>query len=246
MMDGIIDFHCHLKDHSEKHLLEEPRISVRVVHPAFEDFNHLEKYHETIAKILEKYAGKLKAFIGIDFNKEPEKILDDIAFVGAAGIKIHPLLQGIKIQDKEFMKPFMSVIKKSKLPLYVHTDHPGVPIYYKYRTLLKSRFGRLAKNFPDVNPIIMGHAGNNDSYLDAKDVIVRRDNVLVETSLSPVPSEIEKIVKRVNNGENRILFGSNEPYSSFQVEVKKIEILSITDEQKRKILSENARRLLKL
>ncbi|MHA1714943.1 MAG: amidohydrolase family protein [Promethearchaeota archaeon] len=249
MSQGIIDFHCHLKnggvDYLES-LKKKYNVECFILHPAFKDFNELSKYHDTVSRILEQEPDEFKAFIGIDFSKDPDVIIEDFHMVGASGIKIHPLIQGISIHDKNFMAPFMSVLKSLKAPVYVHTDHPGVPDYRKYRTLLKSRFGRFAKHFPDHDVLIMGHAGNSDSYLDAKEVLKFRINVYVETSLAPVPSEFEKMVKMVPDGENRLLFGSNEPYSAFQVEFKKIEVLSLSNVQKRKILYENARRLLRL
>ncbi|MBD3188103.1 amidohydrolase family protein [Candidatus Bathyarchaeota archaeon] len=243
--NDIIDFHCHALKRSVDHLVDRENVVTSVIHPAFDDFDDLESYHDFAREVIQDHGGRILAFIGIDFSKDPINIREDFEHVNASGIKIHPILQDIPVNKKEFMKPFMDVIEGLDVPVYVHTDHPGVPIYNKYRPLLKSRFGRFAKHFPSCK-LVMGHAGNNDSYLLAKEVLELRNNTLVETSLLPVPSELEKISTRVENGNNRILFGSNEPYSSFQVELKKIEILSLSKNEKRAILHDNARRLLKL
>ena len=247
---NIIDFHCHLDingsiDHLNA-IQDKFGVDISVIHPGFDDFRNLSTYHENIKNILREGTDTFKAFIGIDFKNKPEAIADIFHEIGASGVKIHPILQGIEIHNKEFMAPFMAVLKQLDAPVYVHTDHPGVPNYRKYRTLLKSRFGRFAKKFPDQGKLIMGHAGNNDSYLDAKHVFKLRGNTYVETSLAPVPSEFEKMINRVEGGENRILFGSNVQYCSFEVELKKIHVLNITEKQKQKILFENAKRLLKL
>ncbi len=245
-MSKIIDFHCHLDKGSPGRVLDlQARYPVEtsVIHPAFEDFKDLAGYHDRVAKMVQANAGKIEAFIGIDFKKDPEEIITTIDHVGAKGVKIHPILQDIEINDKDFMAPFMEVINKHHVPVYVHTDKPGVPDFLKYKTTLKNDFGRISKNFPGVT-FIMGHAGNNDSYLDAKLLFSLRPNTLVETSLAPVPSEFEKMIKQAEGGENRILFGSNEPYSSFAVELKKIEVLNITPGQRENILHDNARRVL--
>ncbi|MHA1683445.1 MAG: amidohydrolase family protein [Promethearchaeota archaeon] len=240
----IIDFHAHAKDGSVEHLVNRDAVETSVIHPAFEDFKELEAYHARASRALREYPDRLAVFIGIDFTKEPDHVSEIFDEVGASGIKIHPLLQDFPINNKEFMEPFMGVISRLKTNLYVHTDHPGTPIYNKYRPLLKSKFGRFAKYFPEQEVIIMGHAGNNDSYLLAKEVMKMRKNVVVETSLAPVPSEFEKMIERIEHGEKRIIFGSNEPYSSIDVELKKIDILDITENQKRMILHDNGRRLL--
>ncbi|MFX0099550.1 MAG: amidohydrolase family protein [Candidatus Hodarchaeota archaeon] len=250
MKSQIIDFHCHLKDGKFEHLLKVQAshgVQMSIIHPAFKEFDALDAYHEDASRACGKHPDKLGCFIGINFSKDPESIASDFnALEGALGVKIHPLLQEIQINDKEFMAPYMAVIKKLDVPVYVHTDHPGVPDYQKYRNLLKSKFGRFAKNFPEHDRIIAGHAGNNDNYLVMKEVLKLRKNVYVETSLAPVPTEFEKMVKRIEGGEDKVLFGSNMPYCSIDVELKKIEILNISSEQKNKILQINARRVLKL
>lgn len=70
------------------------------------------------------------------------------------------------------------------------------------------------------------------------------ENVCLETSIIAMLSFIENAVEEI--GAQRIVWGTDFPYGSPPVELKKIEELRISEEQRAMILGKNAMRLLHL
>jgi len=60
-------------------------------------------------------------------------------------------------------------------------------------------------------------------------------------------SPVQVIKKLVEFGyENKLIFGSDEPYTDYKTEINNIGNADISDSAKRKILSENVSKLLKI
>ena len=213
--------------------------------PAENDFTDTESYLQDLEDIgseLKKggWMGKIYRFVPLDFSRDPENLSSVIQRTRAAGVKIHPL-QNFPI-TRDFLEPYMKVLEEHDAILYVHTDWVPSTEWKKTKNLMKETFGNIAGWFTGI-PIILGHAGNNDSYVNIWKWVKKYPHVYVETSLSPAPQEIEKIKR--HGGVDRILFGSNHPYSSTAVELQKILKMNyFNEEEKAQVLRENAVALL--
>jgi len=251
----VHDFHRHVERVSVKDMasyriasacilpswktLEAPSFS----RPGFNDFTNPSRYSEHLKQLgtdFNGWRGKLYTFLPVDFTRGAEALEEAIRLHHPAGIKLHPL-QRFPL-DKAILDPYFKVIADNGLLVHVHTDWPSSTEYGKFKPVLGKTFGRLASWYLGTT-FIMGHAGNNDSYLNIWKVVKRCPNCVVETSMAPTPSELDRVIARL--GAGRIVFGSNFPYCNTGVEIMRIAMLRrASAEQKRQILSGNAAALL--
>jgi hypothetical protein len=105
--------------------------------------------------------------------------------------------------------------------------------------------GEAAPRFPGAN-FVAGHSGNSEPYRSqAIEAAQRCPNFYLETcSTFRTPGVIEELVEK--GGAERVLFGSDIPLMDPRSQVGKIITADISDQDKRLVLGENARRLLKL
>jgi predicted TIM-barrel fold metal-dependent hydrolase len=92
--------------------------------------------------------------------------------------------------------------------------------------------------------LIMGHVGgffNADAALRAAE---QHENIVLETSGFPYPRVIQEAVDSI--GADRVIYGSDMPPANPNVELRKIDVLDLTDEQRNKILYRNIAEMLKL
>jgi predicted TIM-barrel fold metal-dependent hydrolase len=85
--------------------------------------------------------------------------------------------------------------------------------------------------------MVMGHMGFTDFWYDAVPAALQSDNIYLETSLIDIMN-IKTAIDKV--GSQRILFGSDYPESDLSLEVEKMAMLEIPDEQRRRIMGANA------
>jgi len=98
----------------------------------------------------------------------------------------------------------------------------------------------LARDFPRMN-IVIGHFGNlSGNVINA---MQQYRNLYLETSImGSTPYTIQLVADRV--GADRILFGSDVPYSDQLVEILKVTRSNLKTVDKERILYHNAARLL--
>jgi uncharacterized protein len=174
-----------------------------------------------------------------------EKALDEIKLgvdLGLRGVKLYSPGHGHFPIDSKLLDPIMGIISKNNLVLMIHTDvdskvsHPLLGV-------------RLAERFPEI-PIILTHMGmNSDSTHFIPDYVKNSKNVYLNTANTPnLPQFVYKTPMDII--PDRMLFGSDGPDSSPEVELKKVEVAEekygLTKIEKRKVLGQNAMRLFNL
>ncbi len=252
---SLIDSHRHLPftEPSEEAIsellafFEKYQIFKACIYPSIQadDFSDLSKYYKRLDQTLTKggkhLAGKILKFGAIDFTKTPHQVEQVIEKHQLKGLKLHPL-QNFEI-DKEVLMPYLEILENHQLPLYIHSDWVPTTEYKKRKVILEKTIGKVASFVPEI-PVIMGHAGNSDSYRDIHKVLKKHSNVILETSMAPTSAELEKAIWK--HGARRVIFGSNEPYCAFDKELKMIEVLNISLPEKKLILGKNAMNLFHL
>jgi len=207
------------------------------------DFSHVENYLFQLKQFTQQtqgWHGKIYPFIPLNFMESMEIFASRIEKIRPTGIKLHPL-QNFPI-DKEFLSPYMELIKQHNLLVYIHTDWtPSTEFNKNIPTIFKT-FGKIAGFFPDIT-FIMGHAGNSDSFAFTTAILHKYKNCFAESSISPSTWQLERVVREVSS--SKLLLGTNSPFSNPDVEIYKILTLhKVTDEQKTQILFSNAKELL--
>ena len=146
---------------------------------------------------------------------------------GLIGLKLNSHLQGFVLCDP-LVHPLLEVCQDRRVPVYAHT---GTPI-----TAEPFQLAELARTFPGV-PMVLGHMGFTDYWYDVVPAALQSDNVYLDTSLIDIMN-IADALERV--GPERILFGSDFPESDLMLEIDKMTMIDMGDEQRRQIMADNA------
>jgi hypothetical protein len=142
-------------------------------------------------------------------------------------VKLHPRSENFSPAEADDL---VAEIEKERLPIFLHTSHE--------RNCRPLEWEKVFRRHPRT-PFILAH-GAKDAFEEAAVVAGRQKRLWVETStLSSWRSRV--LVKRL--GAGRIVFGSDLPYSHPAVERLKLDLFLKPSERK-KVYSENARRLL--
>jgi len=150
---------------------------------------------------------------------------------GAAGLKLHPVLQGFSPID-EVAFPVIELAIDLGLPVYFHT---GTPVHSTPFQMLE-----LATRYPEGR-FIVGHAAYSDYWNDLSAAVKAAVNLYVDTSLH-LASFARVLVEQL--GADRIIYGSDAPRTSMEVEIEKITRYVRDDESRSLIFGGNLARLL--
>jgi predicted TIM-barrel fold metal-dependent hydrolase len=150
---------------------------------------------------------------------------------GFAGLVIHPILQGFEANDP-LVFPLVEAAVARDMIVYVTGGAPYLAMPYK--------IADLAGRYPSGR-FVMGHAGW-DFHFDVPYCLEACPNLWAETSRNGL-ANLESLVRQF--GAQRLLFGSDYPFSSYEAEISKISLLPGCGEAEReRILSANALSLL--
>jgi uncharacterized protein len=150
---------------------------------------------------------------------------------GARGIKLHPSLQGFLLCD-ELVNPLVELAEARNVPMFFHT---GTPAFAQ-----PAQLGELAMRFPNVK-FIMGHMGSTDFKLEAVAVGAIAPNIYLDTSWI-MPDLVLRAVETV--GPDRVVFGSDSPLSTLQIELGARRATPLDDEARDKVMGGSMLRLL--
>lgn len=168
--------------------------------------------------------------------------MNHAADLGLRGIKLYAHGQGNYPLDGSFVDPIIQRVRELGWFVIVHTDIDS-KVCNPHLAL------RLAKRHPDVT-FIFSHMGmNSDVTHFIPEYVKEASNVYLDTSDTPnLPEFVYKTPMNVI--PDRMLFGTDAPTLSPEVELKKLEIAEelygLTKSEKRKILGENAARLFNI
>jgi uncharacterized protein len=200
--------------------------------------------NDEIIKAIKKYPNR---FIGFMWASPMwgDRALDEMKLCfdqGIRGIKLYPHGQGNYPVDGSMVDPVVKLAEKLNWVVMIHTDidskvcnpHLGV---------------RLAKRHPNV-PFQFAHMGmNSDVTHFIPDYVKDAENVYLDTSDTPgLPEFVFK--KPMQTLPDRILFGSDAPTLSPEVELTKLQVAEeyygLTKDEKKKILGANAAKLYQI
>jgi uncharacterized protein len=163
-------------------------------------------------------------------TEECAEFLDHPKFLG---VKLHPLLDAYHPNDPG-VHPVARILVERGMPALIHSGHPIFTLPWSIEELVVE--------FPELK-VVLGHMGHgNIVYINAAiDVAARHSNVWLETSGMPMHSKIRTAVRRV--GEEKVMYGSDAPFHDPGVEIRKVQASGLEEEQERRVLGTNARRL---
>lgn len=183
-------------------------------------------------------------FIGFAYISPlvPENILPElersINVLKLSAIKLYSPYTPYKL-DHPIWDPIYQFAHDGELVVIAHTGNDLIG------TAFPEQLGNAAPRFPNAI-FVAGHAGNAEPCRSQAIAAAQRSpNFYLETcSTFRTPGVIEELVAKA--GADRVLFGSDTPLMDPRSQIGKIITADISDEDKRLILGENARRVLKL
>lgn len=173
----------------------------------------------------------------VDFASE----LDHALSLGLCGVKLHPDIQGADIDDERWY-PLYALLEAKRLPLYLHMgdDRP------QYRFSEPRKLAAILNMFPKLT-VVAAHFGGYRSWEEAIRYLRGRDNVWFDTSSAlwaMTPEYARYLIDKF--GCERLMFGTDYPVVSTDDELKRFFAVSMTEDERRRILYDNAVRFLKL
>jgi uncharacterized protein len=218
-------------------LLDKVHIDVAIVHaprwvggPLFDPT--YEKANIAVRDAEKKYPKRLLGYGRVNPNwgdaavTEATRCLTEYKM---HGLMLDPEWENFNPTNRILVFPLMQLAKKNKVPVMFHCGyHPAQP----------ALFWDLALEFPDVS-IILAHMGQRLT-VDARMVAEKAPNIMLETSdhMYGLKACVDSL------GANRILFGTNIPFSVPEAEMLKItERSNVSEQNKALILGGAAARL---
>ena len=169
-------------------------------------------------------------------SEDLERDVEEIISLGLHGVKLHPDIQGFKIDDWRCLKIY-ELCEKAKLPILMHTGDS------RYDNSNPNRLLPVLEIYSDLT-IIGAHFGGWSIWEEASQRLSGHKNLYVDCSSTFAwlqNEQVKPIIERY--GTDRVLFGTDYPMWSPQVELDRFMELGLSDEEKTQILSQNARKV---
>ena len=191
--------------------------------------------NELVRQAVRDHAGTLYGYLTVSPHDHNVDLDAFFAEPGFLGMKVHAAFHRTAINDPRY--DFF----------YEYADAHGLPVlFHAWEAIDSVHIAQTAARFPHTK-LIIGH-GAMRTWNIKQEVIktVRRyDNVFADTTVSVAyDGAIEWIVNEI--GADRLCYGSDIPFYDCRHVVGKVATSKLPDEDKRKILGGNARKILGL
>ena len=204
--------------------------------------------NDYILESVARYPKRLYGFCAVSSftNDASLREIERCAKAGAKGVgELRPDEQPAGFTNKEAMTPFVELLKENGLVLLTHASEPVGHMYPGKGEATPGLLYQFIVNFPGLTIVCAHWGGGLPFYALMPEVRKALENVYFDTAASPflyVPEIYGQVSRLV--GAERILFGSDYPVMPPSRLLKEIDGVGLPSEDKTKILSGNARRLL--
>ncbi|RME44521.1 MAG: amidohydrolase [Deltaproteobacteria bacterium] len=244
-MRMIIDAHTHIdecpgspwQDPPETilSLMDEAGISRAVVMTYGDAPSSLWDPLAYVAQAIRRYPHRLIGFARLTpaVGEEACRLLERaIVEAGMKGLKLHPYGYRIPPDSPETLALIQKAAELGAPTLF----HCGDEEFTRPLEIV-----RAAERCPEAS-IILGHMGGYFHVEAAIECASACPNLYLETSAMPYPAMIRKAVDTI--GPERVIFASDGPGCDPRLELDKIEIAGLSEEEKALVLGGNIERLL--
>ena len=246
--------------HGLQRSMDAAQIDLSVILPVATNTSQVEKINSSAAALNEQFAGKGALSFGCmhpDFTNYRAE-LDRVKNYGLKGIKLHPVYQATDLDDIKFLH---IIDRAAELDLIVVT-HAGLDIGFPGEVRCSPQMAKnvvdtignfkfvLAhmggwKNWDDVLKILGGTKIFIDTSFSTGKIIPRSDFAWRTEDLKLLtPAQFMQFVEIFS--ADRILFGTDSPWTSAQDSLDFIKNLPLNDTDRKKILGLNAKHLLNI
>lgn len=166
-----------------------------------------------------------------------EAELDHAVSLGLTGVKLHPDIQGVAIDDERLF-PLFELLSRRAMPLCLHMgdDRP------EYRYSEPQKLVRVLDMFPDLT-VLASHLGGYRAWDEAAECLAGRKNVVYDASSvlwAMTPERACELIRKL--GVQNIMFGTDYPVVGASDYLALFDKLPLSDDERRAILYDNAAR----
>lgn len=176
------------------------------------------------------------AYAGLHQDTEDKPAeLDRCRAMGLTGVKLHPDIQGVDIDDPRLFALY-DYAQQYDLPICFHMGDNRP----QYRFSEPRKLAKVLTQFPRLR-VIAAHLGGYRARLEAIEYLAGNEYVWYDTSSSLwylTPEEAADSVRKL--GAERCLFATDYPVATIESELARLDLLGLTDRQKEMIHHENA------
>lgn len=163
--------------------------------------------------------------------------IDYAVSLGLTGIKLHPDIQRVNIDDERLL-PMYEIASERSLPVCFHMgdDRP------EYRYSEPEKLVRVLDMFPHLT-VLASHLGGWRAWDEAAAILAGRENVVYDASSTlwaMTPDHALELIHRL--GAENIMFGTDYPVINAAEYLTLFDRLDLTDDERRMILWNNAAR----
>ena len=246
----VIDAHAHMVDGAHEVVASTPiyhgdadamvekmdalGVDTMLVSP-WEGITTVETANETSRAACEKYPGRVLAYATYNphYPEDLDKVIgfyhEHCRFVG---IKPYPPHHRLSLHDERY-KRWFAYGNEHRLLMLVHADNPDT-----IRTVTE-----ISEIYPEIS-FILAHAGMSYPIArKAAEAAKKRPNVYVEITYTALTNGVIEYLVSVAGAE-KVLYGSDMPMRDPAPQLAWVCYAKISEEDKRKVLGENAKRLL--
>lgn len=189
----------------------------------------------------------LVSFAGIHpRDEDPERILDTLMEMGFKGIKLHPVFQDTAVDDPLNLRILRGAAERDMIV----TIHGGMDISFPDRR--ECSWERILNMLEKAPPkkLVLAHMGAWGQWEEAERFL-GTPGLWLDTSFCLTSGDKpgflprDRFIRMVRlHGADRVLFGTDSPWSSLGGSAELIRSSGLSEEETGKILSWNARALL--
>ena len=196
--------------------------------------------NEFIAREVEQSEGRL---IGLGtLHPDSQDLRGDVAHLvslGLHGVKLHPDIQNFKVDDYRCLKIY-ELCEENGLPILMHTGDD------RYDNSNPNRLCPILDIYKGLT-VIGAHFGGYSIWEEACEAYRGIPNLYVDCSSSFAFLSDEQICKLIDGyGVDKVLFATDYPMWRADTEIERLLSLGLSDEDYKKIFSENAKRVYSL
>ena len=247
--DYVVDAHCHMGPYFNFYVVDDGSaaamvrsmdalgIDVSLVSPHLAITGDWREGNRQSAEAAAQFPGRIVPLITISGRTTPAEVEAEVSHwhetTGIKGFKFHSSLHGVTTLDEGYR------------PVYEYCNEHGIAILshcWNGEGGTEKVIGTLTERYPNVN-FVNAHSASGWQVIEAECALAEKFEhyQLDLTGSLLVWGGVEYMVERV--GADRILYGSDCPFIDPRPSMGRMLCADISDDDKRKILGLNAKRL---
>ena len=212
---------------------EEAGIEHFVVQSVATTAHQVSSINNFIAKAVAESGGRFTGLGTLHPDSEDmEADVNEIISLGLKGVKLHPDIQRVKIDDPRMCEIYR--LCEGRLPILMHTGE------HRYDFSNPDRMIPILEKYPQLT-VLGAHFGGWSVWAEATERMSKYENLLVDCSSSLYclsPKKAKELIEAY--GTKRVLFGTDYPLWRPETELQRFMEIDLTEEERKDILYNNA------